>query len=58
MIFKKIENLRLKTKPKKDVTALLDNGHGIECSNGSPKWPDGSIMKEYEFVRNIVRRVA
>lgn len=26
----------------KDVTIVLDNGHGKGCVNGSPKWPDGS----------------
>jgi len=45
-------------KTTKDITVLLDNGHGIECANGSPKWPDGTMLKEYEFARNIVRRVA
>lgn len=54
----KLPKLFTVKKPYKDVTVLLDNGHGITCVNGSPRWPDGSILKEYEFTRNIVRRVA
>ena len=37
---------------------LLDNGHGEETPGKcSPVWPDGSCLREYEFARDIVRRV-
>ena len=42
----------------KDITVILDNGHGMECRNGSPKWPDGSQLMEWEFTRDIVRRIS
>jgi len=38
---------------------LLDNGHGVDTSGKrSPKWADGSQLKEWEFNRDIVKRVA
>lgn len=37
---------------------LLDNGHGEETPGKcSPVWPDGSRLHEYEFARDIVRRI-
>ena len=37
---------------------LLDNGHGEETPGKcSPEWPDGSRLREYEFARDIVRRI-
>ena len=49
-----------KTKQeKKDITVILDNGHGIETpEKRSPKWKDGSQLFEYEFNRDIVNRIA
>lgn len=38
---------------------LLDNGHGKETAGKrSPVWPDGSQLFEWEFNRDIVRRIA
>ncbi|MEZ3440210.1 N-acetylmuramoyl-L-alanine amidase [Alistipes sp.] len=38
---------------------LLDNGHGQNTPGKcSPLWPDGSQLSEYEFNRDIVRRIA
>ena len=38
---------------------ILDNGHGQDTSGKrSPKWKDGSQLFEYEFNRDIVRRIA
>ena len=38
---------------------LLDNGHGQETpGKRSPVWADGSQLFEYEFNRDIVRRIA
>ena len=38
---------------------LLDNGHGKNCAGKrSPKLEDGSQFFEYEFNRDIVRRIA
>lgn len=42
----------------RDITVILDNGHGMECKNGSPRWPDGSQLMEWEFTRDIVRRIS
>lgn len=37
---------------------LLDNGHGKETpGKRSPVWPDGSQLFEYEFNRDIARRI-
>lgn len=37
---------------------LLDNGHGKETAGKrSPKWADGTQLFEYEFNRDIVRRI-
>lgn len=39
-------------------TAILDNGHGIETpGKRSPVWPDGKQLLEYEFNRDVVRRI-
>lgn len=38
---------------------ILDNGHGRETSGKrSPVWSDGTQLLEYEFNRDIVRRIA
>ncbi len=38
---------------------LLDNGHGKETAGKrSPVWGDGSQLFEWEFNRDIVRRIA
>lgn len=38
---------------------ILDNGHGKETAGKrSPVWPDGSQLFEWEFGRDIVRRIA
>lgn len=37
---------------------ILDNGHGKETpGKRSPVWPDGTQLLEYEFNRDIVRRI-
>ncbi len=39
-------------------TILLDNGHGIDTpGKRSPVWSDGTRLFEYEFNRDIVRRI-
>ena len=38
---------------------ILDNGHGINTpGKRSPKWSDGSQLFEYEFNRDVVKRIA
>ena len=38
---------------------ILDNGHGEETAGKrSPVWGDGSQLFEWEFNRDIVRRIA
>ena len=38
---------------------ILDNGHGEETAGKrSPLWGDGSQLFEWEFNRDIVRRIA
>lgn len=38
---------------------MLDNGHGKETAGKrSPVWKDGTQLLEYEFNRDIVRRIA
>lgn len=38
---------------------LLDNGHGVNTpGKRSPKWKDGSQLFEFEFNRDIVKRIA
>jgi N-acetylmuramoyl-L-alanine amidase len=38
---------------------ILDNGHGTDTPGKcSPKWQDGSQLFEYEFNRDIVRRIS
>lgn len=38
---------------------ILDNGHGKETAGKrSPVWADGSQLFEYEFNRDVVRRIA
>lgn len=40
-------------------TFLLDNGHGVNTpGKRSPKWKDGSQLFEFEFNRDIVKRIA
>lgn len=41
------------------IMPLLDNGHGVNCGGKrSPIWADGSQLFEWEFNRDIVRRIA
>lgn len=43
----------------KDITVILDAGHGAETpGKRSPKWSDGSQLFEWEFNRDIVKRIA
>lgn len=43
----------------REITVILDNGHGINTQGKrSPKWPDGSQLLEYEFNREIVKRIS
>lgn len=40
------------------TTVILDNGHGKETAGKrSPVWEDGSQLFEWEFSRDIVRRI-
>ncbi len=40
-------------------TIILDNGHGQNTPGKcSPKWKDGSQLFEWEFNRDVVRRIA
>lgn len=40
------------------MTVILDNGHGFDTKGKrSPIWPDGSQLYEWEFNRDIVRRI-
>ena len=40
------------------ITILLDNGHAKEtCGKRSPKFEDGTQFFEYEFNRDVVRRI-
>lgn len=40
-------------------TVILDNGHGKETpGKRSPVWHDGSQLFEYEFNRDVVKRIA
>lgn len=40
------------------IQVILDNGHGQETAGKrSPVWADGSQLFEYEFNRDIVRRI-
>lgn len=57
-LFKKTEEKKPLTY-KKDYLVILDNGHGENTpGKRSPKFPDGSQFFEYEFNRDIVRRIA
>lgn len=41
------------------MIVLLDNGHGQNTAGKcSPKWADGTQLFEYEFNRDIVKRIA
>ncbi len=43
---------------KQKIIPILDNGHGFDTAGKrSPIWADGSQMYEYEFNRNIVKRI-
>ena len=38
---------------------ILDNGHGMETpGKRSPIWDDGKQLFEYEFNRDVVRRIS
>lgn len=58
-LFKKTEEKQQSMTFKKDWLIILDNGHGDNTpGKRSPKFPDGSQLLEYEFNRDIVRRIA
>ncbi len=41
------------------MKVIIDNGHGVKTQGKcSPLWPDGSILYEYEFNRDIAKRLA
>lgn len=43
---------------KQNLIVILDNGHGRDTAGKrSPKWGDGSQLYEFEFNRDIVRRI-
>lgn len=43
---------------RSEMLILLDNGHGIDTAGKrSPKFSDGSQLFEYEFNRDIVKRI-
>jgi len=47
------------TNVEKDMVILLDNGHAKSTpGKRSPKFPNGSQFFEYEFNRDIVKRIA
>lgn len=42
-----------------DYLVMLDNGHGQDTPDKrSPKWADGTQLLEYEFNRDVVKRIA
>ena len=44
---------------KQNIIPILDNGHGSDTpGKRSPVWPDGSQLFEYEFNRDVVRRIS
>lgn len=44
---------------KKRKLFILDNGHGVDTpGKRSPLWPDGSQLFEWEFNRDVVKRIA
>ena len=44
---------------KQNFIPILDNGHGIETAGKrSPVWDDGTQLFEWEFNRDIVKRVS
>lgn len=58
-LFKKQEQKDPNKIINKDITVILDNGHGCDTpGKRSPKFPDGSQFFEYEFNRDIVKRVS
>lgn len=53
------ERRKRKEKTKMSKIVILDNGHGKETAGKrSPIWGDGSQLFEWEFNRDIVRRIA
>jgi len=51
-------SLTLNTKTTIDMIVLIDNGHGKETpGKRSPVWADGSQLFEYEFNRDIAKRL-
>ena len=52
-------NKKRKEKTKMSKVVILDGGHGVDCAGKrSPIWGDGSQLFEWEFNRDIVRRIA
>ena len=40
------------------MKVLIDNGHGVDTKGKrSPVWPDGRQLFEWEFNRDIAKRV-
>lgn len=40
------------------MIVILDNGHGCDTAGKrSPKWADGTQLLEYEFARDVVKRI-
>lgn len=53
------KTIKRKEKTKMSKIVILDNGHGKETAGKrSPIWGDGSQLFEWEFNRDIVRRIA
>lgn len=53
------KTIKRKEKTKMSKVIILDNGHGKETAGKrSPIWGDGSQLFEWEFNRDIVRRIA
>ena len=54
-----VNNNDMSDNTNKNIIVILDRGHGIDTpGKRSPKWPDGTQLFEYEFNRDIVRRIA
>lgn len=53
------KNNKKKGETKMSKVVILDGGHGVDCAGKrSPIWGDGSQLFEWEFNRDIVRRIA
>ena len=53
------KTIKRKEKTKMSKVIILDNGHGIDTAGKrSPVWDDGTQLFEWEFNRDIVKRVS